>query len=100
LWTKYAREAHAIIYVVDATDKTRLPMAAQELKLFIDDSENNHYPTSKNPLLIFANKQVGMDLSLSTETISARTYTAQPAFALSPQSKIYRKWTGQKTWMK
>uniref|UniRef100_A0A7S0BQY1 Uncharacterized protein n=1 Tax=Rhodosorus marinus TaxID=101924 RepID=A0A7S0BQY1_9RHOD len=57
LWTKYAREAHAIIYVVDATDKTRLPMAARELKLFIDDSENNHYPTSKNPLLIFANKQ-------------------------------------------
>lgn len=44
LWIKYSQEADGIIFVVDASDKSRLKMASKELKSIynLDDSDQKH----------------------------------------------------------
>lgn len=57
LWEQYYKDAHAIIYVVDCSDKLRMCVAKDELDLLL-----KHKDLNKVPLLFFANK---MDLPQS-----------------------------------
>ncbi|KAF7216253.1 transcript variant X2 [Nothobranchius furzeri] len=56
LWEHYYRESHAVIFVIDSSDKLRMVVAKEELDTFLnhDDVLNK-----KIPILFFANK---MDL--------------------------------------
>uniref|UniRef100_A0A7S0RWP1 ADP-ribosylation factor-like protein 6 n=1 Tax=Pyramimonas obovata TaxID=1411642 RepID=A0A7S0RWP1_9CHLO len=54
LWEQYYKDAHAIIYVIDTSDKLRLCVAKDELDLLL-----KHKDLKKVPMLFFANK---MDL--------------------------------------
>lgn len=52
LWKHYFDKINAIIFVVDSSDRERMPRAAEELHKVIEDLELSHAP-----VLIFANKQ-------------------------------------------
>ncbi len=52
LWKHYFKNANAIIFVVDAADRSRLGQAAEELRKMLRDSE-----LKDAALLILANKQ-------------------------------------------
>eukprot|EP01137_Pigoraptor_chileana_P036737 Opistho-2@32827 len=52
LWTRYLSEVHGAIYVVDASDPTRLEESREALNAFIDDER-----FKGKPLLVLANKQ-------------------------------------------
>eukprot|EP00241_Pyramimonas_parkeae_P009883 CAMPEP_0114244146 /NCGR_PEP_ID=MMETSP0058-20121206/11180_1 /TAXON_ID=36894 /ORGANISM="Pyramimonas parkeae, CCMP726" /LENGTH=114 /DNA_ID=CAMNT_0001357059 /DNA_START=472 /DNA_END=816 /DNA_ORIENTATION=+ len=56
LWEQYYKDANAIIYVVDTSDKLRMCVAKDELEILLKHKE---LKGSKVPLLFFANK---MDL--------------------------------------
>ncbi|XP_061580501.1 ADP-ribosylation factor-like protein 6 isoform X2 [Cololabis saira] len=53
LWEHYYKESHAIIFVIDSSDKLRMVVAKEELDTFL----NHEDIRSKNiPVLFFANK--------------------------------------------
>eukprot|EP00177_Eucheuma_denticulatum_P006803 GFKZ01012370.1.p2 GENE.GFKZ01012370.1~~GFKZ01012370.1.p2 ORF type:complete len:192 (+),score=26.14 GFKZ01012370.1:421-996(+) len=57
LWRQYCREADAVIFVVDASDRERMKEAADELAdLYSSTSRKTHIDRDR-PLLILANKQ-------------------------------------------
>uniref|UniRef100_A0A3Q3ILV9 ADP-ribosylation factor-like protein 6 n=1 Tax=Monopterus albus TaxID=43700 RepID=A0A3Q3ILV9_MONAL len=56
LWEHYYKESHAIIFVIDSSDKLRMVVAKEELDTLLSH-EDIH--SKKIPLLFFANK---MDL--------------------------------------
>ncbi|KAL3151637.1 hypothetical protein ABBQ38_012628 [Trebouxia sp. C0009 RCD-2024] len=53
LWEKYYRDAQAIIFVVDSTDRLRLVVARNELDQILQHQD----VTQPIPLLVMANKQ-------------------------------------------
>lgn len=58
LWRTYSKEANGVAYVVDSSDPSRLPQAAQELKkLFFGDKKKKSLIVPDIPLLVLANKQ-------------------------------------------
>ena len=56
LWEHYYKDAQAIIFVVDSSDKLRMVVAKEELDLLL---QNGDLRTKRIPILFFANK---MDL--------------------------------------
>ncbi len=52
LWKHYFDKINAIIFVVDSSDREKMPRAQEELHRVITDEE-----LSQAPVLIFANKQ-------------------------------------------
>ena len=54
-WKNYYQNTDAIVYMVDSADKRRMDEAAEELKELMEDET-----LSGVPVLIFANKQVGI----------------------------------------
>ena len=54
-WKNYFQNTDAIVYMVDSADKRRMDEAAEELKELMEDET-----LSGVPVLIFANKQVGI----------------------------------------
>ena len=53
LWESYYRDAHAIIYVLDCTDKLRMTVARDELNSLL---EHGDIKNKCIPVLFFANK--------------------------------------------
>ena len=53
LWESYYRDAHAIIYVLDCTDKLRMTVARDELNSLL---EHEDIKNKCIPVLFFANK--------------------------------------------
>ena len=53
LWEHYYRECNGIIFVVDSSDKIRMAVAQEELKLVMD---HNDIKGRRIPILFFANK--------------------------------------------
>ena len=51
-WLEYLRKTDILVYVVDASDRQRLPLARQELQLLLKMERNL-------PVVVLANKQVG-----------------------------------------
>jgi ADP-ribosylation factor-like protein 6 len=51
LWEMYFKEANAVIFVIDASDKLRLVLVKDELKMLVQ-----HPDLRKRPILLFANK--------------------------------------------
>lgn len=51
MWERYCRDANAIIFLVDATDKEGLPVAKEELHGLLGKGTLGHIP-----LLVLANK--------------------------------------------
>ncbi|KAJ5107348.1 ARF/SAR [Penicillium angulare] len=86
LWRKYFQSTQAIIFVVDSSDRDRIPIVREELwRLLMDDTLKDAL------LLIFANKQ---DLpnamnpeeltdKLSLHGLGHRPWHTQPACAIS-----------------
>lgn len=67
LWEHYYKECHGIIFVVDSSDKLRMPVVKDELAQLLDN------PDMKNkriPLLFFANK---MDMRESLTPVKVST---------------------------
>merc|ERR1719273_664329 len=52
IWTNYYNEAHAVVFMVDSADSTRLQHAKQELHQLLSD-----YALRDAPFLVLANKQ-------------------------------------------
>lgn len=68
LWRQYARDADAVIFVVDSSDVDRLKLASTELAgLYKGQSKRNSIQHDR-PLLIFANKQ-DRPTAVSTEEV-------------------------------
>lgn len=51
MWERYCRDVNAIIFVVDAADRSALPVANDELHALLD-----HESLKGIPLLVLANK--------------------------------------------
>jgi len=85
LWEQHYKEARAIIFVVDSTDKIRLCVAKDELDALLS-SEDVH----EKPILIFANKSdiptslspVDVAQGLSLEDIDDHPWQIVPSNAL------------------
>lgn len=57
-WTEYLRKTHVLVYVVDSSDRKRLPQAKAELhRLLRLDSQL--------PVVVLGNKQVTLTIELS-----------------------------------
>mmetsp|Transcript_383 Transcript_383/g.1287 ORF Transcript_383/g.1287 Transcript_383/m.1287 type:complete len:189 (-) Transcript_383:795-1361(-) len=78
LWRQYSREAHGIIFVVDAADKSRIPKACEELKKFFGDGGKKSFVMPDNPLLIYANKQDLPDAKSADEIKKALDLNSLP----------------------
>uniref|UniRef100_A0A3Q3VWJ5 ADP-ribosylation factor-like protein 6 n=1 Tax=Mola mola TaxID=94237 RepID=A0A3Q3VWJ5_MOLML len=63
LWEHYYKESHAIIFVVDSSDKLRMVVAKEELDTLLNHEDIR---CKKLPMLFFANK---MDLQDSMSSI-------------------------------
>lgn len=63
LWEHYYKDAQAIIFVIDSSDKLRMVVAKEELDLLISHAE---IKTKRVPVLFFANK---MDLRESMSSV-------------------------------
>ena len=63
LWEAYYRECHGVIFVLDSSDKMRLSVAKDELKMLL---ENPAIQGKRIPILFFANK---MDLRDSLSAV-------------------------------
>lgn len=88
LWESYYRDAHAIIYVLDCTDKLRMTVARDELNGLLEHADIKNKCI---PVLFFANK---MDLPnalspvdcmghMSLEDISSKPWHITSSNALS-----------------
>jgi len=75
LWEQYYKDAHAIIYVVDCSDKLRMCVAKDELDLLL-----KHKDLNKVPLLFFANK---MDLPQSLTPVDCAQVSVRTTQSLS-----------------
>lgn len=70
LWRTYSKEANGVAYVVDSSDPSRLPQAAEELKkLFFGDKKKKSLIVPDIPLLVLANKQDVSD-AVSIDTVA------------------------------
>ena len=85
LWTHYYEAAHAVIFIVDSSDRTRIAQARDELHKLLDDQR---LPASAR-LLVFANKQDLPDAMSSAELMAElqlkgtqRPFWVQPCVAL------------------
>ena len=67
LWEHYYKDCHGIIFVVDSSDKMRMPVVKDELTGMI---ESNDLKNKRIPILFFSNKMDCRD-SLSTVKISS-----------------------------
>ncbi|CAM9240287.1 ADP-ribosylation factor-like protein 6 [Lampetra fluviatilis] len=78
LWEHYYREAQAVIFVVDSSDRLRMVVAKEEL-----DSLLAHPDVSgrRVPLLVFANK---MDLKESLSSVACSSLLGLPDVHQSP----------------
>lgn len=90
LWRTYSKEANGVAYVVDSSDASRLPQAAEELKkLFFGDKKKKSLIVPDIPLLVLANKQdmpnaVGIDdvaKDLELHDLPVRNYKVLPTVA-------------------
>lgn len=90
LWRTYSKEANGVVYVVDSSDPSRLPQAAEELKkLFFGDKKKKSLIVPDIPLLVLANKQdiegaVGVDRitkDLELHDLPVRNYRVLPTVA-------------------
>lgn len=90
LWRTYSKEANGVAYVVDSSDPSRLPQAAEELKkLFFGDKKKKSLIVPDIPLLVLANKQdlegaVGIDRitkELELRDLPVRNYKVLPTVA-------------------
>ncbi len=63
LWEHYYRDVSGIIFVVDSSDKLRIPVAQEELNLLLDHSDIS---SKRIPILFFANK---MDMRESVSSV-------------------------------
>ena len=76
-WRCYYSNTNAIIYVVDSTDRERLPVSRKELTAMLEEEELKNVP-----LLVFANKQdmpnalteVEVSQGLGLHTVKDRQY--------------------------
>ena len=53
LWEHYYADVHAVIYVLDSTDRLRICVAKEELEQLL---EHEDIKRTKAPILFFANK--------------------------------------------
>lgn len=64
LWEHYYKEAQAIVYVIDSSDKLRIVVAKSELALLLDHPA---IKSRKIPILFFANKMDQRDALTSVK---------------------------------
>jgi ADP-ribosylation factor related protein 1 len=76
LWDKYFAEAHAIVYILDATDTSRLEESAHEIAKVLQDKD-----LSDAPLVVLANKQ---DLKHALEVDTLAKLLHLPDTAIAP----------------
>lgn len=90
LWRTYSKEANGVAYVVDSSDPSRFPQAAEELKkLFFGDKKKKSLIVPDIPLLVLANKQdidgaVSVDRvtkELELQELPVRNYQVLPTVA-------------------
>lgn len=62
-WHHYLSQAHVLVFVVDSVDRSRLLTARQELHALLDAEP-------LLPLVVLANKQVGVHLSAPADDCS------------------------------
>jgi small GTP-binding protein len=85
LWAQYSAEADGIVFVIDATDRSRFLPAAKELKeLFTPsaaskDESPHRYATPSVPLLVLANKQDLADAATVEELSAAIDFDSLPS---------------------
>ncbi|KDO31452.1 hypothetical protein SPRG_04067 [Saprolegnia parasitica CBS 223.65] len=70
LWPYYAGHVHAIVFVVDATDKERLPVVRRELWALLNHKDH------ATPLLVFLNKSEDPN-AVSTKEVERRLHLHQ-----------------------
>eukprot|EP00746_Dinoflagellata_sp_MGD_P003387 gnl/MRDRNA2_/MRDRNA2_106586_c0_seq1.p1 gnl/MRDRNA2_/MRDRNA2_106586_c0~~gnl/MRDRNA2_/MRDRNA2_106586_c0_seq1.p1 ORF type:complete len:181 (-),score=49.53 gnl/MRDRNA2_/MRDRNA2_106586_c0_seq1:272-814(-) len=83
-WSNYFQNAHALIYVVDSSDKNRLTECNEELQALLKEET-----LAKKPMLVFANKQdlanalpaEDVTSTLNLDEISDRIWTIQACSA-------------------
>ena len=63
LWEHYYKDCNGIIFVIDSSDKLRMPVAKDELKLLLEHGEIRQ---RRVPILFFANK---MDIKDAYSTV-------------------------------
>ncbi|EDV23132.1 ADP-ribosylation factor-related protein 1 [Trichoplax sp. H2] len=90
LWDKYYSEAHAVIFMIDSTDKERLSMSKEAF-----DEMMVHPALDRVPLLVLANKQdlesaMALDeiktiFNESLQNLGKRDFKIQPISALKSQ---------------
>ena len=68
LWEQYYRDVHAIIFVLDSTDKIRMCVAKEELDQLLVHSDIKR---SLCPMLFFANKTDSIDAFTPAECMNA-----------------------------
>jgi ADP-ribosylation factor related protein 1 len=79
LWDKYFSEAHAVIYVLDSTDTTRMDESTHEINKILSDKD-----LIDAPLLVLANKQ---DLKHALQTDTIAKLLQLPGSATTPHAK-------------
>jgi len=78
IWDKYYSDSHAIIYVVDSVNMSRMEEAAKEMENILNNKE-----LSDAPILLLANKQ---DL---TEAIDTNHITKLLDFHMQPNRPVH-----------
>lgn len=81
LWAQYYRCADAVIFVVDASDKERMRLAASEVQKLYSGAVKRG-SSLKRPLLVFANKQdspgakdeVAVEAELKLKDLGLKSY--------------------------
>ncbi|XP_075896099.1 ADP-ribosylation factor-like protein 6 isoform X2 [Nelusetta ayraudi] len=66
LWEHYYKESHAIIFVVDSSDKLRMVVAKEELDTLLNHDDIR---SKKIPMLFFANK-MDLEEAMSSNKVS------------------------------
>ncbi|CAI4229004.1 unnamed protein product [Auanema sp. JU1783] len=64
VWESYYSKCHAIMFVVDSSDRLRMAVARDELWILLDHKDIN---TKKVPILVLANKMDEKDAMTSAE---------------------------------
>ena len=90
MWKHYFRNADALVFVVDSSDRNRIQKARREMMKVLNDEEMKDVP-----LLVYANKQdIGvMDLKevisgLELVELKGRDWHCQPSNGLSGQGLV------------
>ncbi|CAB3403544.1 unnamed protein product [Caenorhabditis bovis] len=88
MWESYYSTAQGIVFVVDSSDKLRMPLARDELWMIMDHKDIAHKPV---PILVLANKMdepeamtsAEISVSLGLEVIRGHHWTIQSTCALN-----------------